>query len=185
VVPDSDNSDDLVVLARLSELTAAQLLCGRLDAEGIEAHLPDEIIATQAWHFHGALGGIRVQVRRADLERAKEILAQPGMEQAALVEATPAPAEGGVVQATPGKDADDGTISSGDRAAFRALRVALVSLWVMGLVHPYSLWLAARALGGSDITAWGRRRARVGLVVSLVGCAWLGFLVYRFAQLSR
>jgi len=33
------------------------------------------------------------------------------------------------------------------RAAYRSMRVALVSLWLLGLVHPYSLFLAVRALG--------------------------------------
>jgi hypothetical protein len=177
----ADDADDLVVLVRMGELTAAQLLCGRLAADGIEARLPDEVMATQTWHLQAAIGGIRVQVRRGDLERAKEILAQPGMEAAALAEATPEVVA--VDGAKAPADSDDGSISPGDRAAFRALRVTLVSLWLMGLIHPYSFWLAIRALGLRDVTPWGRRRAWIALLVSLVGCAWLAFLVYRFARL--
>jgi hypothetical protein len=181
-VIDADDADDLVVLVRMGELTAAQLLCGRLAADGIEARLPDEVMATQTWHLQAAIGGIRVQVRRADLERAKEILAQPGMEAAALAEATPeVVAVGGAKTASNGV-VDDGSISPGDRAAFRALRVTLVSLWLMGLVHPYSLLLAVRALGLRDVTPWGRRRAWIALLVSFLGCAWLGLLVYRFTR---
>jgi hypothetical protein len=135
--------------------------------------------------LQAAIGGIRVQVRKSDLERAKEILAQPGMEEAALAEATPevvAIGSGGEVSEA---EVDDGSISPGDRAAYRAMRVALVSLWLMGLIHPYSLWLAVRALGLRDVTAWGRWRAWVALLVSLLGCAWMAFVVYRFAQLAR
>ena len=65
----SDDDDGLVVLTRLGDLTTAQLVCGRLEADGIAAYLPDEHMATQTWHLHWAIGGIRVQVRKADLER--------------------------------------------------------------------------------------------------------------------
>jgi len=165
---EDDDSPQIVLLTRLGELTAAQLLCGRLAADGIESFLPDEHLAAQNWHLQGAIGGIRVQVRRADLARAKEILAQPLLD----------------VDEGPGasQEADDGNISLGDRAAFRALRVALVTLLLPGIVHPYSLWLAARALGRPDITAWGRWRALVALAVSSAGCACLGYLVYQIVR---
>jgi hypothetical protein len=169
-VSEATAPDDFVTLTRVGELTQAQLLRGRLDAEGIECLLPDENQAKHTWYQPSAVRGIRVQVRQADLERAKEILAAEGG-----VEVEPAPPE-------PGEAPDDGTISEGDRAAHRALRVALVTLLLMGLVHPYSLWLALRALGRADLTNWGRRRAGIALVVSLAGCAWLGILVYRLAR---
>ena len=63
------------------------------------------------------------------------------------------------------------------------MRVALVSLWLLGLIHPYSLVLAVRALRRKDVTAWGRRRAIIALFVSLLGCAGLSLLVARY--LSR
>jgi hypothetical protein len=143
---------------------------GRLHAEGIECFLPDENQAKHAWYQPGAVRGIRVQVRQADLEQAREILAAEGGDE---VEPTP-PA--------PGEAAEDGTISEGDRAAFRSLRVALVTILLMGLLHPYSAWLALRALGRGDITDWGRRRAGIALLVSLAGCAWLGMVVYRLVH---
>jgi hypothetical protein len=62
--------------------------------------------------------------------------------------------------------------------------VALVSLWLMGLVHPYSLWLAVRALRRDDVTAWGRRRAGIALVISVAGCAWGVLLVRWFVRLA-
>jgi hypothetical protein len=154
-------------------LIAAQLLCGRLDAEGIECFIPDENMANQTWHLSRAIGGIRVQVRQIDLERAKQILAEPGAADLAA-EAVPEKKPNGV------HDEDDGTIGPGDRAAYRSMRVALVSLWLMGLIHPYSLYLAVRALGRKDVTAWGKQRAWIALGVSLVGCAWIGLLLVKF-----
>ena len=177
--------EEIVTLTRFGELPTAQLLCGRLDAEGIECFIPDQIMAAQTWHLNRAIGGIRVQVRRSDLERAKEILEHPGLAEEAT-EGNP-----GVTSSTSGQgepagrdEGDDGSISAGDRAAHRAMRVALVSLWLMGLIHPYSLLLAVRALRRKDVTAWGRRRAWIALGVSLLGCAWMALLLIRVAQLA-
>jgi hypothetical protein len=174
----------MVTLTRCGELPTAQLLCGRLDAEGIESFIPDEIMATQTWHLNRAIGGIRVQVRQADLERAQQILENPGVAEGTgegnSGAASSEPGAGESVGQDKGQDInDDGSISAGDRAAYRAMRVALVSLWLLGLIHPYSLLLAVRALRREDVTAWGRRRAWIALVVSLLGCAWISLLVAR------
>lgn len=178
------DSEDIVTLVRFGELPAAQLLCGRLESEGIECLIPDEIMAAQTWHLNRAIGGIRVQVRQSDLARAKQILEQPGLaEDAALAASAENLAEslpGEPVNSDQAGLSDDGSISPGDRAAYRSMRVALVSLWLLGLFHPYSLVLAARALGQKDITSWGRRRAAIALLVSLLGCAGLSLLVMRF-----
>jgi hypothetical protein len=178
--------EEIVTLVRFGELTAAQLLCGRLESEGIECLIPDEIMANQTWHLNRAIGGIRVQIRQVDLQRAKQILEQPGLaEDAALAAsaenlAEPAPGELAVAaKGDTGDKDDDGSISPGDRAAYRSMRVALVSLWLVGLVHPYSLVLAVKALRRKDVTAWGRRRAIIALFVSLLGCAGLSLLVAR------
>jgi hypothetical protein len=184
--------EEIVTLVRLGELPAAQLLCGRLESEGVESFIPDEIIATQAWHLNRAIGGIRVQVHQVDLERAKQILEQPGLAEDAALAAS---AENSAVRA-PGELAgrakddsidrddkeDDGSISPGDRAAYRSMRVALVSLWLMGLVHPYSLFLAVGALRRKDVTSWGRRRAFIALLVSVLGCVWISLLVARMVR---
>ena len=170
----------MVTLTRCGELTTAQLLCGRLDAEGIECFIPAEHLAVQPWHLTRAIGGVRVQVRRADMERAQQILA--------LVDAGDKSDDAEAGHDNPdgvSQPYDDGTISPGDRAAYRAMPVALVSLWLMGLIHPYSLLLAVRALGRGDLSAWGRRRALIALFVSLAGCAWMCFLAYRFWKLAR
>jgi hypothetical protein len=178
-VPTPRQTDNFVTLVRLADLTAARLLCGRLDADGIETLLPDEHVASQGWHLHGAIGGIRVQVRHGDLDRAREILARAGdfMLDADL-ESEPHSESSRLGDSGD----DDGTITDGDRAAYRSMRVALVSLWLFGLIHPYSLWLAVRALRRSDVTGWGRSRAVIGLFVSLVGCAWMTLVLFRLLR---
>jgi hypothetical protein len=176
--------EEIVTLVRFGELPAAQLLCGRLESEGIECLIPDAITAAQTWHLNRAIGGIRVQVRQSDLERAKQILEQPGLAEdaalAASAENLAAPASGEPASPHQDNKDDDGSISPGDRAAYRSMRVALVSLWLMGLIHPYSLVLAVQALRRKDITAWGRRRAGIALLVSVIGCAWISMLLTRF-----
>jgi hypothetical protein len=172
--------NEIVTLTRCGELTTAQLLSGRLDAEGIECFIPDERLAAQPWHLTRAPGGIRVQVRRADMERAQTILALVDSGDRVDEPETGRDSPDGVSQPD-----DDGSISIGDRAGYRAMRVALVSLWMMGLVHPYSLLLAVRALARGDLSAWGRQRAWIALLVSLAGCAWVCFLAYRFGKLAR
>jgi len=167
--------DDLVTLTHCDQLIAAQLLCGRLDAEGIECFIPDEHVANQTWHLSRAIGGIRVQVRQSDLERAQLVLAEPAVEGAADATEKPKP-NGAHVE-------DDETIGPGDRAAYRAMRVALVSLWLMGLIHPYSLFLAVRALGRQDVTGWGKRRAWIAVAVSILGCGWMTLVILKLATL--
>ena len=184
-MPATFDPSEIVTLTRCGELTTAQLLCGRLDAEGIECFIPDEHMATQTWHLTRAIGGIRVQVRRADIERAQQILAFPGTDNGTDTSAEDTEASHAKPNGFHGADKDDGSISLGDRAGYRSLSVALVSLWLMGLIHPYSLLLAVRALGRGDLTAWGRRRAAIALFVSLAGCAWIGLLAYRVWKLSR
>ena len=180
---DSDETDDVVVLTRLNDLPVARLLCGRLAAEGIEASLPDEHRASQILHWHGPVGGFRIEVHQADLERAKEILELPTPEPTTRAENSAESAGYVAGLAAVDDESDDSTISVGDRRAFRALRVALLTLLLPGLVHPYSLVLAAQALRRSDVSAWGRWRAWVALLVSLLGCTGLGLVVYWLARL--
>jgi hypothetical protein len=182
-VSNPDEPKDMVVLTRFSELAVARVLCGRLAAEGIEASLPDELRASQILHWHGPVGGFRIQVHQADLEHAKEILELPTPEPTTRAENSLEPDGHAAVLAGLDGEIDDGTISAGDRRAFRALRVTLLTLLLLGLVHPYSLVLAVQALRRSDVTAWGRWRAWVALVVSLFGCTCLGLLVYWLARL--
>jgi hypothetical protein len=64
-------------LTRVADLFRARLLTGFLETNGIEARVPDEeTIAT----YDGAATiwseGVRVEVGGADLERARELLAE-------------------------------------------------------------------------------------------------------------
>ena len=65
---------ELVTVATFGEVLQAQMCRATLVARGIRAFVADEHASTLNPHYVGAASGIRVQVRRADLERARELL---------------------------------------------------------------------------------------------------------------
>jgi hypothetical protein len=67
-------STELVTIATFSEVLAAQMCRATLSAAGVRAFVADEHISTLNPHYMGAAIGIRVQVRRTDVDRALEIL---------------------------------------------------------------------------------------------------------------
>jgi len=61
------------------DLISAQLAQSLLEAEGIEAWIPDENVAGIDWQMGTALQGIRLQVAPRDLLSAAALLAAPGV----------------------------------------------------------------------------------------------------------
>ncbi len=66
--------DDWLTVARLNDAVEAQLLQGRLQADGIEAQLADQNHVQADPLIAIALGGVRVQVRRRDAAVAQSII---------------------------------------------------------------------------------------------------------------
>jgi len=52
----------------------AHIACGRLRAEGIEAHVADDQLAVANWEWRLAVGGTRLRVAEVDAERARGVL---------------------------------------------------------------------------------------------------------------
>lgn len=69
--------EQLVTVATYSESVEAQMGRSALSAHGVRAFIADEHVATLTPHYIGRSLGIRLQVPRADLERAAEILRPP------------------------------------------------------------------------------------------------------------
>jgi hypothetical protein len=65
--------DEFVTVATFSDVPAAQLAKERLESEGIEAFVPDAL-GGGVMPFLAQSGGVRVQVKAEDAEKAKEIL---------------------------------------------------------------------------------------------------------------
>ncbi|WP_437732400.1 putative signal transducing protein [Sorangium sp. So ce1335] len=73
-------SEQLVTVATYSESVEAQMARSALSAHGVRAFIADEHVATLTPHYIGRSLGIRLQVPRADLERAAEILKPPAVD---------------------------------------------------------------------------------------------------------
>lgn len=59
------------------DLASARVAQSLLEAEGIEAVIPDEYLAGVDWQLGTAIQGVRLQVRDEDAEEARDLLAQP------------------------------------------------------------------------------------------------------------
>lgn len=108
-----------------------------------------------AWHLSQALGGVKLQVAAADVERARSILAE------------------GIAEAQ-----DQETADSVESLAERAFRVAAVGVFVAPLQF-YSLWLLAPlrwGVGRQDVSASARRRMVQASILDLWIVAWIAFL---------
>ena len=64
---------DLVAVARVLDPTEGEMLRGRLEAEGVPAIVVDKQTATQVFYKY-TIGGVRILVPEAYLERAREIV---------------------------------------------------------------------------------------------------------------
>ena len=62
--------EEFVTLATFNTPEEAYLLKIRLETEGIRVYLSGEAAVGMAWHLGIALGGVRLQVSSADVERA-------------------------------------------------------------------------------------------------------------------
>jgi hypothetical protein len=152
-----------VTVATAPDLAAANVLRGALEGEEIECFIPDEQVAGAMWHLSGAIGGVRLQIRAADEARAREVLDSLG--------------------AAPGDLAESDDVSSSDRAAAKALRVALIGFFLWPLVHPYALSLAVRSTRDASLSKRGRGQARVALGISLASLA--GFFLVLYLLLAK
>lgn len=61
-------------IARYHDPIEAHIACGRLRAEGIDAHVADDQVAVANWEWRLAVGGTRVRVPEDDAVRARAVL---------------------------------------------------------------------------------------------------------------
>ena len=64
----------LTTVARFTDPLEAQIACGRLRAEGIDAHVADAHMGLANWEWRLAVGGTRVLVDEADVEFARRVM---------------------------------------------------------------------------------------------------------------
>ena len=71
--PDT-GGEELITIANFSHPTEADPIVAWLESEEIECFVTNEHTITMNWLYSNAIGGVGVQVKAADVERANEIL---------------------------------------------------------------------------------------------------------------
>jgi Putative prokaryotic signal transducing protein len=84
--PEIPPNVELVTAASFSAPYEAHLAKGQLEANGIMAVIADEYTAGMNWLFSNAIGGVKVQVDKPDLEDALKILALSGQQEGDALE---------------------------------------------------------------------------------------------------
>lgn len=82
----SQNASSLIVLTTFNTLWPAEILVARLQAEGIDASIPDRHLINANAFLVGAIGGVRVMVQADELAQAREIVAAVERGEFALTE---------------------------------------------------------------------------------------------------
>jgi hypothetical protein len=73
----NEEGEYLVTVAQFSSGMEAQLARTKLESEGIEAYLADEHMMSINPMYDFALGGVRLQTKSTDAEKALKILNNP------------------------------------------------------------------------------------------------------------
>ena len=80
-------SDKLVTVARFSHPHESHVWRARLESEGISCFIADEHTISAYWFYSNAVGGVKLQVSRSDVDDAEAILAASHEEAAESLEA--------------------------------------------------------------------------------------------------
>lgn len=163
--------EDFATLLSFQTIGEAQIAAGLLDAAGIDCSVADEAIATTAPHWGPAMGGYRLQVRRADFDRARATLADDSRDE-----------QDAELLASASGDPDDARPNPREDAALRSWRAAIVGWILLPIVfHLYSLGLLSTVLRRTEpLTRRARRRAIGAAILDVVALATGGLLVDYF-----
>ena len=115
----------LETIATFNDLTQAQAAHAVLKAEGIASELQDEMTGSIDWGLMPALGGLRLQVDTADVQRALDVLKDVDAETT-----SPAPLTSGD---DPDEPSDVEELAYRERSRRRKRLVVLVSFLILFL----------------------------------------------------
>ncbi len=77
VLPTAVESREMVTVRQFRDLPEALLAQGKLDSAGIESFLVDANMIRMNWFLSNSLGGVRLQVKKDDVEEALTLLSEP------------------------------------------------------------------------------------------------------------
>ena len=174
---DDTPGDRLVTIATFWSPVEANLARNNLDAAGIRAILVGEETVGMAWHLTNAIGGVKVQVREADADRALVVLDEISPVHAEPLSTEPDAAgydpdipdeaaddEGDLED--PGEpqenrqweDVSERELNQREKDAEKALRVAMLGLLLLPL-QLYVFWLLGRVYLSEEPLASDKRWA--------------------------
>lgn len=67
-------TNELITIAYFTDAIEANIIKGRLAAEGVRVNIADQHYITMNWFLSNALGGVKLQVFQDDVPKAKRIL---------------------------------------------------------------------------------------------------------------
>lgn len=108
-------------IAHYTDPIEAHLARGRLQSEGIDAHLGDEHLAGANWEWRLAVGGVKLRVADIDVERARAVLRSLDAGEYALVDV---------------ESADARDLHAPDRESWSS-RLAWLALMLFGIPLPW------------------------------------------------
>ncbi len=136
-------SDEFSTVDSFWSVEEAQLARIQLEMEGVHAHLDDEYFVRMAWIDANAINGVKLRVKSADGDRAREILrseSQPKLTDELLrTQSIPETNPDQVVDSL-NPDDDDTQVETtrGILAAMRFIKAPVI--WVLYLA-PQALWV--------------------------------------------
>ena len=191
-------NDRLVTVASFENVFRAEYAKSLLQDEGIQATVVNGEFVTMAWHLSNAIGGIKVQVWEADVERAAEILerdlentegdtllddaelARQAMEGEREVYDEDEDYEPQTEESDAEPDAIESTsVLDRERLAWRAFLFAWLGLLLFPLSF-YAFYLLLQAVFGEGQLSSGGRWLLVGaftLTVASLLLAWSWFVI--------
>jgi hypothetical protein len=149
--------NNFVTVSTFSSYLDANLAKQLLESQGIPCYLANESTVNMAWHLTVAVGWIKLQVKKTDLEQAKQILVASEFEMEDSADEWL-------------EDDEIETISWADATADRAFRTAVIGLLLLFLpIQLYSLWLLVRLLVARHPISSNRRiKVIVALLLDLL-----------------
>jgi hypothetical protein len=149
--------DGEVVIRKFSAPHEAELCASYLREHWIHARVDNDVLVNLDPFYSDAFGGVRLHVRKAQAERADELLKElEAAEKAARAERDPT------------------TVA--DRAADRALAGAVLGVLLPIVTHLLSAWIAW-GVDWNALSPRGRRRLTIAVAIDLVAFALAGLAI--------
>jgi hypothetical protein len=146
----------LVTVATFDDGIRAALARNHLEAEGIDAVLNDELTVSTDWALSTAVGGIKLQVRPLQLERAEYLLAQLVAQRSDDEEVQFTTSAESAWELAEEREAELAERNPSNQIADRAFRAAVGGFLFFPL-HFYVWWLLASLLESSEPVSRDRR----------------------------